>query len=324
MKSFFLFCFFILFFASKPSLACDYCLVSQGISPLETSKGIGIRVEQRYTKISKKLNNHSDGIPKESHWTTQFAFYYSLTPKLTFVSVLPVVYRNSSSTGFSDFYTLTKPNHGSGEEVLGSSFGIGDATFLARYQFYQRHSLNSTFSTAIQTGIKVPFGSTTSKNEEGELLDSHLQPGTGSFDFAVGLSTSYAYKRVNFFSNFLLVFPTEGEVGSESYQFGKNLNFDTSFRWRLNKNQFSDTVFFHSLGLAGEIHAKEKLAKQTLVNTGGKTVYFTTGLQVQFQNFFLPISNFETSVWIPFYHDLNGEQIGETVKVFFGFTYSIR
>lgn len=317
----FFFCIFLLPFTS---FACDYCLISQGISPLETSKGMGVRVEQRYTEISKELNNHSAEIPKESHWTTQFSFYYSLNPKLTFISVLPFVYRKSSISQTDDLYTLTRPVHGSGEEAIGSSFGVGDVTLLARYQFYQRHSLSSTFSAAFQTGVKVPLGSTNSKNEDGKLLDAHLQPGTGSFDFAFGFSTSYAYKRINFFSNLLFVLPTQGENGSQSYEFGKNLNFDTSFRWRLNKNQFSDTNFFHSIGIAGEIHAKEKLAKQTLADTGGRTIYFTTGLQVQFQNFFLPISNFETNVWIPFHHDLNGEQIGETIKVFFGFTYSIR
>ncbi len=27
--------------------ACDYCLVSQGVSPLETQRGTGVRLEQR-------------------------------------------------------------------------------------------------------------------------------------------------------------------------------------------------------------------------------------------------------------------------------------
>lgn len=322
MKSLFLPFLLTLIFVFKTSYACDYCLISQGISPLETSKGIGIRVEQRFTRISKEFNDHSNEIPKESHWTTQFTFYYSLNSKLTFVSVLPIVYRESTS-GANDLYTLAKPIHGSGE-VSGSSFGFGDATFLARYKFYQRHTLRTTFSGALQAGLKIPLGSTNSKNDNGQVLDPHLQPGTGSVDFATGLSTSFAYKRVNLFTNLLLVLPTQGEVGTESYQFGKNLNFDTSFSLRLNKNQFSGTNFFHSLGLVGEVHAKEKQAKVTLSNTGGRTIYFTTGLRVQFQNLFLPISNFETSVWIPFQYSLNGEQIGETVKVFFGLTYSIR
>jgi hypothetical protein len=33
--------------------ACDFCLLSQGISPLDTMKGTGIKVSERYTVLDQ-------------------------------------------------------------------------------------------------------------------------------------------------------------------------------------------------------------------------------------------------------------------------------
>ena len=56
------------------SYACDFCILSQGISPLETLQGSGIRVNQRYALVNKVYEGDKKisltPEPKEEYWTT--------------------------------------------------------------------------------------------------------------------------------------------------------------------------------------------------------------------------------------------------------------
>ena len=61
--------------------ACDYCLLGQGISPLQTQTGAGIRVSPRYTLLDSVYdgdNEVSNPGVKEKYWTTDVAGFYSL------------------------------------------------------------------------------------------------------------------------------------------------------------------------------------------------------------------------------------------------------
>ena len=41
----------VLLLRSVPCIACDFCMLSQGISPLDTIKGTGIKISERYTLV---------------------------------------------------------------------------------------------------------------------------------------------------------------------------------------------------------------------------------------------------------------------------------
>jgi hypothetical protein len=52
------------------SFACDFCLLSQGISPLDTMKGPGIKISERYTlldKVYQGTSEQSNPGAKETH-----------------------------------------------------------------------------------------------------------------------------------------------------------------------------------------------------------------------------------------------------------------
>ena len=76
--------------------SCDYCLLVQGVSPLETAIGKGLRFDQRYTRLSTLFDNgeeiNNEGI-SETHWTSQFSGFYSFTPQIMMLAVVPVVKR---------------------------------------------------------------------------------------------------------------------------------------------------------------------------------------------------------------------------------------
>ncbi|MBI5327758.1 MAG: hypothetical protein HZB80_05645 [Deltaproteobacteria bacterium] len=90
------------FFMSLTSLsfACDFCILSQGISPLETFKGAGIRVNERYTllnsiyKGTEKITNPG---AKEEYWTTEITGFYGITENLMLLGAVP--YKKTSMNG---------------------------------------------------------------------------------------------------------------------------------------------------------------------------------------------------------------------------------
>ena len=314
---------------SASVFACDYCLLTQGISPLETARGVGLRVDQRYTRLAT-LFDHGEKIGNngalETHWTTQLTGFYSVTPRFTMTAVVPVVRRFEAEgvTIIEEGGALAKRAPGtarilhSGEN--GSSFGLGDIALIGRYQFMNRHSLNSTLVAALQGGLRVPTGKTDETLADGDFLDAHIQPGSGAFTYFFGLSTSYAIKRTTVVANGMFGIPGKGEVGNDTYEFGNFFNYDASFRYRLNGGLQSKTSFFASLGLAGEYRKPEfQNGLPTEEGTGGHTVYLTPGVQLFMRSIIL-----ELSFWQPIVRDLDGEQLGETFKTSGGVTFLLR
>ncbi len=318
---------------SASVFACDYCLLTQGISPLETARGVGLRIDQRYTRLAT-LFDHGEKIGNngalETHWTTQLTGFYSVTPHFTVTTVVPVVRRfgaegeegvHEEGDGTNNLF-----KHGSGTPSIlhsgegGSSFGLGDITFIGRYQFLNRHSLNSTFIAAFQAGLRAPTGKTDETLADGDFLDAHIQPGTGAFAYFFGLSTSYAVKNLTVVANGIFGIPSEGEVGNDTYEYGNFANYDASLRYRLNGGLQSKTSFFASVGVAGEYRKQEfQNGLPTIEGTGGHTVYLTPGVQLFMRSVIL-----ELSFWQPIVRDLNGEQLGETFKTSGGVTFLLR
>ena len=80
---------------TSPVLACDFCLLSQGISPLDTMKGSGIKVSERYTlldQVYQGSRKQTSPGAREEHWTTEFSGFYGITPEFTLLAVIP--YKN--------------------------------------------------------------------------------------------------------------------------------------------------------------------------------------------------------------------------------------
>ncbi|MFQ5629984.1 MAG: hypothetical protein ACE5I1_14555, partial [bacterium] len=146
-----------------------------------------------------------------------------------------------------------------------------------------------------------------------------IQPGTGAFSYLFGLSTSYAYKKLNAVANGTFSLATEGEVGDDSYEYGNAINYDAALRYRLSGSLQSSANLFAALGIAGEWRQKEQLNSLELDGTGGNTLYLTPGFQVFFRSVV-----FEFSFWQAISRDLNGEQLGESFKTFAGLTFLLK
>ncbi len=281
---------------------CDYCLASQGISPLEVGS-TGVRADLRYLTLGtvyqdgRKVENTEREL--ETHLTQQYSIYFSLSPRFSAGAFVPIAKRHSEQL------------NGAGEMVTGNEFGLADISFLLRYKALVVHDIETTSIISLAAGVKLPTGKTNGKDSDGNLLDSHVQLGTGSTDVLLGLSGFVTFERVALIGNLLGAITSAGAHGHE---FGSILNYDASIRYRLYPSEYDDTQLFATFGVYGELRGHELQDGAPIASSGGNVLFLSPGLQL----FPLPSISIEASYHIPLVHALNGSQLGEDYRIMAG------
>ena len=282
---------------------CDYCLASQGISPLEVGSS-GLRADFRYLTLGtmyqdgKKTEN--TGRELETHLTQQYSLFHALSPRFSIGAFLPIAKRHSEELNEE------------GNIVTGNEFGLADVSLLLRYKALVAHDIETTSIISLSAGAKLPTGKTNGKDSEGNLLDPHIQLGTGSTDVLVGASGFLAFERVALIANLLGAITTQGANGHE---FGNILNYDASIRYRLYPAEFDDeTELFATFGVYGELRGRELQDGVPVASSGGNVLFLSPGLQ------FYPVPSIaiEASFHMPVIHALYGSQLGEDYRVMAG------
>jgi hypothetical protein len=303
--------------ATGPVHACEYCLIGQGISPLQSQTGAGVRIAQRYSLLDR-VYAQDDKRPNpgvsEEYWTTEFSGFYSFTDRLLLLATLP--YRKTIGDGELVTAPSGDPER---EDTTGSASALGDLSLLGRYTLVTRHTLDSTTLVAGLLGVKLPTGATDLHGDQGEYLDAHLQPGTGSTDLLLGLSVNHATGRLSVSANLLASITGKGETGDLAHRFGNSLNYDLTGKYRVSPSVAgaSANALFVSLGINGEYRRREQLDGAPVPDSGGHTVYLTPGVQYRVAAHWI----FEATYQQPVYHKLNELQLGETRKVFGSASY---
>ncbi|MFQ5605136.1 MAG: transporter [bacterium] len=309
--------------------ACDYCILTRGFTPPETLPGFGLRVDARYTLLNSVFSgtnqviNHSG--EKETHFTTQITMFYNFSDKFSLVGILPVPRRSVSVNARAEHHdgeTEIEAAHGHDpvhrHTGSGTSFNLGDLNILGRYTFLRLNSFKQSTTLTLETGIKIPTGSTNSRDAEGNFLDAHIQPGTGSWNFLIGFSVNHANDYFGLSSNLLYSINTTGEAGDDNYRYGNWLNADLTAKYEMFASEMRNRNLFLTLGINGEFRGKEEIDGQGIKNTGGKVLYIVPGFQFMIS----PAITIEASFQYPFHHNLDGgEQLGESLKTFFGVNY---
>jgi hypothetical protein len=303
---------------SGVGFACDFCLLSQGISPLDTMKGSGIKVSERYTVLDQVYQGTSEKTnpgAKETHWTTELTGFYGITPEFMVMAVVP--YKMGNTTGElmqNPDGTLDLDTAGAGR-----ASGLGDVALMGRFTFLKKETPDTTTVMAGVAGIKFATGNTNARANSGEFLDSHLQAGTGSTDYLLGLSYSHSLQRFSLSANLLGTITTEGKFGDIKHQFGNALNYDMTGKYRVAPEAFSPTrpQVFVALGVNGEVRGREKVDGVTVPDSGGNTIYLSPGLQLVLVPHWIVELTYQRAI----YHNLYGTQLGETYKAITGVTY---
>lgn len=287
---------------------CDFCLASQGISPLEAGSS-GVRVDLRYLRVGNvyrdgsKVDNAENEL--ETHLTQQYSVYYSLSSRVTISGVVPVAKRHSE---------ISSDN---GTTITGDQFGLADVSLLLRYKPFVLHGMESTTIVSAAAGVKLPTGKTGGRDSEGDLLDAHIQLGTGSTDALAGVSGFYSEGRTAFIGNLLGAITSKGAHG---HQFGNSLNYDASMRYNLNPDEYESAQFFATVSITGEWRGMESQDGVTDENSGGNVTYLAPGVQI----LFTPEITFEGQFQYPIVHGLHGEQLGEDFRLATGIQFLLK
>ena len=311
---------------SDVSFACEYCMLSQGLSPLQTSTGIGVRIDERYTVLDKLYDGTSkvdNPGAKETFLTTQVTGFYAINENLTALLVVPYAHKTMRDVEVDD--STSPPTE---TVTTGDSTGLGDIALMGRYIFYKRHALDSTALLAGQLGVKLPTGATDARDDNGDFMDAHIQPGTGSTDFLLGLNGSYALGRSTLSSSILYLIDGQGKAGDDYHQFGNMLNYDVTGLYRIYPATPPGPTVSVALGIAGEWRGDEQLneapGSATMVDVGGRghVMYLNTGL------LFIPYPTWiaEFNYRPAIYHNLplsdEGNQLGEKYKMVVSLTHT--
>lgn len=310
--------FFSIFLSASAALSCDYCLLSQGISPLETMKGAGVRINERYSSL-KDVYHGDDKVAnpgaKEEYYTTEVTGFYGITDGLLVAVTAPfkIARLNGHLHVHSDGDVEAHPDSGRTE-------GLGDVAVVARYSFFSAHTLDSTTTVAGLWGVKLPTGKTNNRTDDGgSFLDAHLQNGTGSYDFLAGFSVSRSMKNLTLSGNLLAAITGDGRAGDTEHRFGNTLNYDITARYRvypLGTGQAGPALHI-ALGLNGEVMDREIEDGVELANSGGHKIYLTPGVQFALAPHWIA----EASYHAPVYIRVNGTQLAEESRAVGGITY---
>ncbi len=282
--------------------ACDFCLASQGISPLEVGSS-GLRIDIRYLSVGTifaggtKTANPAREL--ETHLTQQYSMFYAFDEALSIAALVPVPRRHSERIDAV------------GQTIVGNQFGVGDLAMLGRYKAFVGHDIASTFILSVQGGVKLPTGRTDGHDSHGDILDAHVQLGTGSTDALVGISAIAAVGRIAFIGNVL------GSItgkGANSHQFGNSANYDATVRYRVWPGDYEETQLFLTFSLDGEFRGQEREDGAVDPNSGGHVVYASPGIQV----FVTPAFSLEFSYQQAVLHNLYGQQLGEDYRLLSG------
>ena len=258
--------------------ACDFCMLGQGVSPYLTASGKGLTLDLS-SIVSDHLYDKStniDSLGKKESWLVySLTGFFPINDDLTILATLPYVSKTNV-----DFDSASGLNTGSFSE------GVGDSTITGRYTVIKQHSLESTWIGGVLAGIKVPTGSTNLSDRNGQPLDRHALPGTGSFDYNLGITSSFT--RANGFQltvDAVYSIAGAGKWNARDHRYGYTLNASAKGYYRVAQNQTGSSLF-PFLGLSAESMGEEK-GTQTdagydpgLVNlsSGGTVVFGDLGL----------------------------------------------
>jgi hypothetical protein len=304
--------------AQGAALACDFCLLSQGISPLDTMKGTGIKATERYTlmdQVYQGASKQTNPGAKEDHWTTELTGFYGVTPKFMVIAVVP--YKKGTTSGELD---LATDPVGLDTAGAGKASGIGDVALMGRYTFLKQENPDTTNVMAGLFGIKLATGKTDARTADGAgFLDSHIQPGTGSTDYLLGISYIHSLTRFSVSANLLGTITSAGKVGDIKHEFGNALNYDVTGKYRVYPEAFSPAKpqYFVALGINGELREREKMDGDTMPDSGGNTTYLSPGVQLVLAPHWVIEATYQWAVL----HNLYGTQMGETYKAIGGVSY---
>ncbi len=286
----------------RTASACDFCMLGQGLNPYLTATGKGITLDSSFTASNSVYNRDStiDSKGKKESWLVySLTGFYPVTEDLTLLLTLPFAMKNNY-----DYDSASNSRPGS------TTQGIGDMSLTGRYTFSRIHTLENTWLNGILVGLKAPTGAVNARDSEGAFLDRHVQSGTGSFDYNLGLTSSFSSaKGYQLTADFVYSFSGPGKWGDRDHRYGDSINASAKVFYKVTPVERVENSLYIFTGPLLESTGKEKGVQGNsgyntdLINdsTGGIVMLWDFGVYMPLT----PQTIFNVSFAKAFYHDMN-------------------
>lgn len=247
---------------------------------------------------------------------TSFSVLYGATESISISGRLPYIKRENIRAGELEGGFPEAHTHG-------DSSGVGDLLLLGQYRVMTRAS----FDASILFGVKAPTGETDVRDDDGIRFETEFQPGSGSWDYLIGVSLSNNSGNFGYHFNVLYIKTTEG---SQSTEIGDAISYNVALTYRLNdghathdhkhigSSDANGLTWDFSVELNGETRGKNEISDVSEDNSGGTTIYISPGFRFSSKNF----SGF-VSYGIPVEKDQTGIQTDVDSRIVAGFSLAL-
>jgi hypothetical protein len=196
---------------------------------------------------------HGDTGEESQHQNTlELVLNYGLSGRMQVMATLPYLFNRLSS---------------SEETVKCNGFGDPELTFIV-------HALSlfgDRLALALSGGARLPLGSASTKNDDGEILDQHAQAGTGAWAGTWGVQFIFGRQSLPLF--FSTSYQVSGANGRH-FRYGNVWRYNFALQYGLGA----------AVDLIGEVNGRYSRRDQDGdahdPNTGGTVVYLSPGLRV--------------------------------------------
>lgn len=220
-----------------------------------------------------------------------FRLAYGITDDFTVGLRIPFVYRSNITEVESGHF---HDGHLAAHQIYnhGDSQGLGDMSFWGQYRFLNQDN----HEAAVILGFKTPTGEVGNTGFEEQYhytrgtrrtpavpddhsprLETHLQPGTGSWDGMFGLAYAYDFDFIKFNSSLMYTLTTTGAQDTDiGDSFAYNFAASVPYSDFVPCNGCSWNFIFE---VNGEWRDKEMRGDVEIGNSGGHVMYVSPGIR---------------------------------------------
>lgn len=213
---------------------------------------------------------HEEEEGTEKNRGQRLDLYLSWTPidRLTLTADIPFVHNRIEDIedGTSEIQSLN---------------GLGDVALSAGYVLWRNRSALPTTWVEGRFFLKTPTGPT--DRQRGGVIDPHLQTGTGSWDFGLGLAATHRFESASAYGSVFVRENGTGDFGGTDYEYGDVLLANAAVEVPIG-HAFG-VPSLHWLTLGGEVNyrwaGKDDLEGAPFRDSGGSILYLTPVARIE-------------------------------------------
>ncbi len=168
-----------------------------------------------------------------------------------------------------------------GESQTNRLKGLGDVAITGSYVLWRDREVLPSTSIEGRFFLKAPTGRTS--RERGGFVDPHLQTGTGSWDFGVGVSGVHRFESGSFYASAFYRENTEADFDGLDYEYGDVVLLNAAVEIPLGHALGNSALDWITIG--GELNFRwadfDRVEGERFDDSGGTIVYATPSVRMR-------------------------------------------